>query len=77
MPRPADVGHVGRKEQAILTAGHTAFLSGIWEGDLRSTCKEGDVSGTSVFSKGCLTALMRKGKYLQDRRSNNITALAS
>ncbi len=76
MPQPADVGRVGRKEQAILTAGCTGFLSGIWEGDLRRTGEEGDVSGTSGFSKGCLTALMRKGKYLLDDKSNVINAVA-
>ena len=47
MPQLADVGCIGRKEQAIFTAGYPGFLGGIWEGYLRRTCEKGDISGTS------------------------------
>ena len=75
MPQPAEIGRVGRKDQAILTAGYIGFLSGIRDGNLRRTCEEGGVSGTSELNRGCLIVLVRKGKYSLDHRSNVITTV--
>ena len=51
MSQLADVGCIGRKEQAILTAGYASFLGGIWKGYLRCTCEKGDVSGMSSSAR--------------------------